>query len=97
MEFFAEDMYRENIMDHYKNPRNHGVINNPDIGFADNNPLCGDEIGITVKLKKEKIKDKDGNEEIKEEIAEIWLAHLFGFVRNSQSPRIVYLRLGVFA
>ncbi|MBI2136440.1 iron-sulfur cluster assembly scaffold protein [Candidatus Woesearchaeota archaeon] len=71
MEFFAEDMYRENIMDHFKNPRNHGIIKNPDIGFADNNPLCGDEIGITVKLKTEKIKDKNGNEEIKEEIAEI--------------------------
>ncbi|HIH43346.1 TPA: SUF system NifU family Fe-S cluster assembly protein [Candidatus Woesearchaeota archaeon] len=54
MEFFAEDMYRENIMDHFKNPRNHGVVENPDIGFADNNPLCGDEIGITVKLNKDK-------------------------------------------
>ena|SRR3989338_7324720 len=71
MEFFAEDMYRENIMDHFKNPRNHGVVENPDIGFADNNPLCGDEIGITVKLKREKTKDKEGNEEIKEVIAEI--------------------------
>lgn len=71
MEFFVEDMYRENIMDHFKNPRNHGVVKDADIGFADNNPLCGDEIGITVKLKRDKIKDKNGNEDIKEEIAEI--------------------------
>ena len=91
MEFFAEDMYRENIMDHYKNPRNHGVIKNPDIGFADNNPLCGDEIGITVKLKKvymmknkinkENIADKKENMNIekevgKEEIGEYEIAEI---------------------
>ncbi len=57
MEFFAEDMYRENIMDHFKNPRNHGIIENPDIVFSDNNPLCGDEIGVTVKLGRDKAGD----------------------------------------
>src|SRR3989338_6251132 len=62
MEFFAEDMYRENIMDHFKNPRNHGVVNDADIVFADNNPLCGDEIGVTAKL----AKDKAGNKIIAE-------------------------------
>ncbi|MBI2546175.1 SUF system NifU family Fe-S cluster assembly protein [Candidatus Woesearchaeota archaeon] len=43
-------IYREHILDHYKNPRNHGNIEHPDISFHDNNPLCGDEIKIEVKL-----------------------------------------------
>lgn len=37
------DMYQENILDHYKNPRNYGTIDKPDIKFRDVNPLCGDE------------------------------------------------------
>src|SRR3989338_4523834 len=43
-------IYREHILDHYKNPRNHGRLAHADIMYKDNNPLCGDEIAIELKL-----------------------------------------------
>ncbi len=46
-----EDFYREYILDHYRNPRNRGVIEWPDITYADSNPLCGDEIQIDLLVK----------------------------------------------
>lgn len=45
-----EDLYRENILDHYQNPRNYGTLENPDITYEDDNPLCGDVIRIEIKL-----------------------------------------------
>ena len=45
-----EDLYRENILDHYQNPRNYGTLNDPDISYEDDNPLCGDVIRIDIKL-----------------------------------------------
>ena len=52
------DMYQENILDHYKNPRNYGELDNPDIKFHDVNPLCGDEYEFQIKIdSKEKIID----------------------------------------
>ncbi len=45
-----EDLYRENILDHYQNPRNYGTLENPDISYEDDNPLCGDVIRIDIKL-----------------------------------------------
>jgi nitrogen fixation NifU-like protein len=45
-----EDLYRENILDHYQNPRNFGTLENPDITYQDDNPLCGDVIRIDLKL-----------------------------------------------
>lgn len=45
-----DDIYRENIIDHYQNPRNYGRIENPDISYQDSNPLCGDELRIDIKL-----------------------------------------------
>ena len=50
-------MYRENILDHYKHPHNHGEIKNPDIKFTENNPLCGDVITVNLKLNNHKIDD----------------------------------------
>ncbi len=50
-------MYRENILDHYKHPHNHGSIGNADIRHTESNPLCGDVITITLKLADHKIKD----------------------------------------
>jgi nitrogen fixation protein NifU and related proteins len=41
-------MYREVILDHYKNPRGHGVIDDPDAEAEGQNPLCGDEVTIFV-------------------------------------------------
>jgi len=43
-----DDLYREIILDHYKNPRGHGVIENADASAEGQNPLCGDEVSIYV-------------------------------------------------
>jgi nitrogen fixation protein NifU and related proteins len=43
-----EDLYREVILDHYKNPRGHGVIDDADAAAEGQNPLCGDEVAIYV-------------------------------------------------
>jgi len=55
--FTGQGMYRENIIDHYKNPHNKGQIENPDVEFTENNPLCGDVITINLKLEDKKIED----------------------------------------
>ncbi len=52
-----DDLYRENILDHFQNPRNFGSINNPDISFKDSNPLCGDELQIDIKLEEGTVSD----------------------------------------
>jgi nitrogen fixation NifU-like protein len=44
----SDDLYREIILDHYKNPHNHGVLDPADARAEGQNPLCGDEITITV-------------------------------------------------
>lgn len=51
------DMYQEELLDHYKNPRNYGKLGSYDIKFHDTNPLCGDEITVMIKLSNNKIKD----------------------------------------
>jgi nitrogen fixation NifU-like protein len=43
-----EQMYREVILDHYKNPRGHGVMDEADAEAEGQNPLCGDEVSIYV-------------------------------------------------
>jgi nitrogen fixation protein NifU and related proteins len=45
-----EALYRDFILDHYRNPRNAGTLESPDATFEDNNPLCGDRIRMDVKL-----------------------------------------------
>jgi nitrogen fixation NifU-like protein len=45
-----EQMYREVILDHYKSPRGHGLIENADAQAEGQNPLCGDEVTISVKF-----------------------------------------------
>ena len=45
-----DQFYREYILDHYKNPRNFGRIADADISHEEENPLCGDVIGIDLKL-----------------------------------------------
>jgi nitrogen fixation protein NifU and related proteins len=49
-----DQMYREVILDHYKNPRGHGLIENADAEAEGQNPLCGDEVAIYVAF------DEDG-------------------------------------
>ena len=43
-----ESLYREVILDHYKNPRGHGVIEDADAEAEGQNPLCGDEVSVYV-------------------------------------------------
>lgn len=45
-----DDMYREMIIDHYKNPRRRGALDPHDFSYEDDNPLCGDRIRIDVRL-----------------------------------------------
>ena len=45
-----DDLYREQILDHYKRPRNFGRPDAFDLEFADVNPLCGDEQHVFITL-----------------------------------------------
>ncbi len=45
-----DDLYREIIIEHYKNPGYRGRLDPHDIRFEDNNPLCGDHIEITLRI-----------------------------------------------
>jgi nitrogen fixation protein NifU and related proteins len=42
-------LYREQILDHYKHPHNFGELDDADLEFEDNNPLCGDELRVQLK------------------------------------------------
>ena len=50
-------MYREHILDLYKNPLNFGNLENPTHTHSKNNPLCGDEITIQLIIEKNIVKD----------------------------------------
>ena len=45
-----DQLYRELILDHYKNPRNHGLLRGADALAEGQNPLCGDEVSVSVRL-----------------------------------------------
>ena len=45
-------MYQEQILDHYKNPRNAGKIENADVHHHEKNPLCGDELDVYLVISK---------------------------------------------
>ena len=51
------ELLYEELMEHYKEPRNYGVLDNFDIKESDSNPLCGDEVLFTIKLEDERIKE----------------------------------------
>jgi len=52
-----EEIYRENIIDHFKNPRNYGEIVEAEIKHSELNSVCGDMIRLFVKLKEGKVED----------------------------------------
>jgi nitrogen fixation NifU-like protein len=54
------DLYREIIIDRYKNPQHRGKLDPADISFEDENPLCGDQIRIDLSL--------DDHERVKEAV-----------------------------
>ena len=45
-----EQLYREVILDHYKTPRTHGLLDPNDAVAEGQNPLCGDEVSVTVRF-----------------------------------------------
>jgi nitrogen fixation NifU-like protein len=45
-----DDMYREEILAHYKRPHNWGPMDDPDLEFSDTNPLCGDELKVMLRV-----------------------------------------------
>jgi nitrogen fixation NifU-like protein len=45
-----DDLYREQILEHYKRPHHWGEMEDPDLEFFDSNPLCGDELKVQLKL-----------------------------------------------
>lgn len=52
-----EEMYRENILDHYQHPRHRGTLDRPDVTYEDGNPLCGDRLRMDFKIEDGKIAD----------------------------------------
>jgi len=53
-----EDLYREIVLDHYRNPRNRGELESPPALRAEGfNPLCGDEVVVYVQLEGDKVAD----------------------------------------
>jgi len=50
-----EDLYREIILDHYRNPRNKGTLDPADYSHEDTNPLCGDEVRIDLRVSGDRV------------------------------------------
>jgi nitrogen fixation NifU-like protein len=45
-----DNLYREFILEHYRNPHNKGLLEPHDLHYADSNPTCGDELSMTFVL-----------------------------------------------
>lgn len=52
-----DTLYRQVIMDHYKNPRNRGTLNEDTVNIHMNNPTCGDRIELSLKVEDGKVVD----------------------------------------
>ena len=52
-----EEIYKENILDHFRNPHNSGRLENPTFSHKELNPLCGDLITMDIKLSNNKIEE----------------------------------------
>jgi nitrogen fixation NifU-like protein len=46
-----DDLYRDHILDHYKDPRNYGAMDDPDVRAEGQNPLCGDQLAIDLRVR----------------------------------------------
>jgi nitrogen fixation protein NifU and related proteins len=53
----VDALYRDYILEHYKNPRNFGTLEPHDLEHHDHNPLCGDEMGVHIRVEGDKIAD----------------------------------------
>jgi nitrogen fixation NifU-like protein len=45
-----DNLYRDFILEHYREPHNRGVLDPHDLHFADSNPTCGDEMSLSLRL-----------------------------------------------
>jgi nitrogen fixation NifU-like protein len=54
-----DNLYRDFILEHYREPHNRGVLEPHDLSFADSNPTCGDEMSITIRLDEAKARVAD--------------------------------------
>jgi nitrogen fixation protein NifU and related proteins len=52
-----DDLYRDYILDHYKRPRNFGELEQHDLEGEEHNPLCGDELGVHIRVEDGRIAD----------------------------------------
>ena len=52
-----DDLYRQYILEHYREPHNHGHLEHPDIHAADTNPLCGDRIEIDLAVRDGRVEE----------------------------------------
>jgi len=66
-----DDLYRDILLEHYKNPRYFGKLENADVKVREKNSSCGDEISLSLKLKTNKAKLKSNIQREREEIGEI--------------------------
>lgn len=53
----TDSIYREIILEHYKNPKNRGTLDPHDYSYEDVNPLCGDEVRIDVRVEGDRISE----------------------------------------
>jgi len=53
----TSDIYKDIILDYYRNPRNFGDLQDPDVRAKDSNPLCGDVIEMQLKINDGKVND----------------------------------------
>ena len=53
----TDDLYRDYILEHYKRPRNFGELQPHDLHAREHNPLCGDEIGVQIRVQDDRIED----------------------------------------
>ena len=52
-----DDLYRDYILDHYKHPHNFGELDERDLEGHEHNPLCGDELGVHIRVQDGRISD----------------------------------------
>ena len=52
-----DELYRELILDHYRMPRNRGALKDPDVDLTQHNPVCGDEVTVTARVRDGRVID----------------------------------------
>ncbi len=52
-----DSLYAEDILDHYKHPRNYGTLDDPDVHVEANNPLCGDRLSMDLRVRDGVVED----------------------------------------